>query len=384
MAESTRLFYRTLDRHKCEVTRESTVGAFPESSSGRLNAARTIYEPRSVTARATVPVPRSPRVERLHQLAQQGRLAEVAASAGRDERQHLSAAAYDVVWPIVFTRITRRFEQRRGHTVCSLGVDRLADQCLDRFHDDVEAVVDDLLTHARRPVFNVAAWVAGRLTAATVNGHRRARGERGALQRPRLPGWLAGALGEDRWLCALATEILVWVGVRESAGTGIWPLEAWAHRRFGVTGDWHGSDSATVAREVETVLAAMRRSPEWYESYVERPLGHKQAPVVALDVSGVDRPLTLTEPHLHVDAEMLRLAGGAVTAIDRRIAAGEDAQRVVVDVIRATFGRSVSVVGLDHAPHSASDPLGGLTGALTDLDTINRIVATVREIVDGR
>jgi hypothetical protein len=78
------------------------------------------------------------------------------------------------------------------------GVHRLADERLDRFHDDVEAVVDDLLTHARHPVFDLEGWVAGRLNAATVNGHRRLRGERGALQRPRLPGWLGAALGQDR------------------------------------------------------------------------------------------------------------------------------------------------------------------------------------------
>jgi hypothetical protein len=373
------------------------VGVSLESSSRSLNApgmsgsrrslnsaSSGLHESRSAAAWAAGPVPRSPRVERLHELAQQGRLADVAASAGRDERQYLFAAAYDMVWPIVFTRITRRVEQRRGHMVCSLGVDRLADECLDRFHDDVEAVVDDLLTHARRPVFNLEAWVAGRLNAATVNGHRRLRGERGALQRPRLPGWLGTALGQDRWLCALATEILVWVGARESAGTGIWPLEAWAQQRGVVTSDWRGSAPATVAREVETVLAVMRRRPDWYESYVERPPGHKQAPVSALDVSGVDRPLVLTEPHHDVDAEMLRLAADAVTAIDRRITAGEEAQQVVVEVIRSVFGRTVSIAGLDRAPHAAADPRGGLTGALTDMATVNRIVATVREIIEGR
>lgn len=368
-----------------------------ESSSRTRNAPRTgesrrppvRTQPRSHASRsaagpATGSTERSARVERLHELARQGRLAELAASTGRDERQQLNAAAYDVVWPIVFTRVTRRFEQRRGHTVCSLGVVRLADACLDRFHDDVEAVVDDLLTHARRPVFNLEAWVAGRLTAATVNGHRRLRGERGALQRPRIPRWLGAALRDDRWLCGLATQILVWVGVRESAGSGIWPLETWAHQRGLVTGDWRRSDPAIVAGDVETVLAAMRLRAEWYESYVERPLGHKQAPVSALDVTAVDRPLALIDPHHHVDAEMLRLAAAAVTAIGSRISTGEDARQVVVDVLRTVFGRAVSISGLDHAPHAAADPTGGLTDALADAARVNRIVATVLEIIGGR
>jgi hypothetical protein len=174
------------------------------------------------------------------------------------------------------------------------------------------------------------------------------------------------------------------VGVRESAGTGIWPLEAWAQQRGVVTNDWHGSDASIVAREVETVLTAMRRRPDWYESYVERPLGHKLAPVSTVYVTGVDRPLALTEPHHDVDAEMLRLAAHSVTAIDRRITAGEDAQQVVVEVIRGVFGRAVSIAGLDRAPHAAADPLGGLNGVLTDTATVNRIVATVREIIEDR
>jgi hypothetical protein len=324
-------------------------------------------------------------VRELRELARQGRLASTAAAARGDERLALTGAAYEVVWPIVFTRLTRRFEQRRGHPVCALGVDHLADECLDRFHDDVEAVVEDLLVHARQPVLNLEAWIAGRLTAATVNAHRRLRGQRGALQRPRLPGWLAAELGHDRWLGVLATEILVWVGVSATAGTGLWPLEAWAQRRGAFTGDWQHSDPAVVAREVEAVLAAMRRRPDWYESYVERPLGCKQAPVAAAPVGDgpgeVARPLALDDPHQRIDAELLRLAADAVRAIDQRVAQGEAAEAVVVEVIRAVFGQTVTVAGLDRAPHAAADPVGGLSGALADGATVNRIIATVLGII---
>lgn len=320
----------------------------------------------------------------LRELAREGRLAAVVAAADRPARQALTAAAYEVVWPIVFARLTRGIEQRRGHSGCAVGIDHLADECLDRFHDDVEAVVEDVLTHARQPVLNLEAWITGRLNAATVDGHRRRRGMRGALQRPRLPGWLTRDLGEDDWLTALATRMLVWVGVSHTAGSEIWPLEAWAQERAAHTGDW-SCDPAVVALEVETVLTAMRRRPLWYESYVERPLGRKQAPVAAQPVEdGTGEsamPLALTDPHARVESEMRRLAAAAVGAIGQRRGQGQETHAIVVEVIRAVFGGPFTGT-LDQAPHDVADPLGGVSGALADPATVDRIVATVRQITD--
>ncbi|GIE85425.1 hypothetical protein SAMN06264365_10546 [Actinoplanes regularis] len=321
--------------------------------------------------------------ERLRRLATEGVLAQHAAAARGYDRLELSSAAYDLVWPIVFTRLTRRFEQMRGHMACASGVGKLADECLDRFHDDVEAVVEDLLTHARRPVENLEAWVAARLGAATVDAHRRRRGERGALQRPRLPGWLADELGRDPWLTTLATQVLVWVGVDDTAGSEVWPLESWAQERARCVGDWPGSDRATVAREIEAVLGAMRKRPAWYESFVERPLGAKRAPVVsaAADRYGEQTtPLALGEPDQEVDLELLRLARRAVSLIDRRVAQGEEAHATVTDVIRDVFG-GVFTGTLDRAPHSVADPVGGVTGALASRGRLDRIVTTALSII---
>jgi len=328
-----------------------------------------------------------PPVRWLHELARQGKLAETAAAAQGEERIELTGAAYSVVWPIVYARVTRHFEQVRGHAACAAGVHNLADECLDRFHDDVESVVEDLLAHARQPIQHLEAWIASRLTAATVDGHRRLRGQRGALQRPRLPNWVADGLGHDPWLAWLATEILVWVGVTSTAGTEVWPLEAWAQERGQRTGDWAGSEPAVVAREVETVLTVMRRRPNWYESYVERPLGAKRAPVATAPVGEatgeVAKPLALVEAAAQVDSELLRLAAEAVRAIDARLATGEQAERIVVDVIRAIFGGSFTAT-LDRAPHEVADPLGGVSGALANVGTVNRIVATVMSIIGER
>jgi hypothetical protein len=312
---------------------------------------------------------------------------DAAAAAEGVHRQALHTAAYDIVWPIVFAGMTRGIELGRGHLNCAVGVHRLADQCLDRFHDDVEAVVNHLLTRARTPIVDLEAWVAGRLTAATVDGHRRRRGLRGALQRPRLPGWLAAELGHDRWLTTLATQVLVWVGVTTTAGHQVWPCEAWAQQRATCTGDWLRSDPETVAREVHIVLTAMRRRPDWYERYVERPLGGKQAPVAPLPMEEMQGeaalPLSLDDPYAQIEAEMQRLAADAVASIDSRLDSGEDTSTVVVEVIRGVFGGALTGT-LELAPYRVTDPLGDVTGALADSATVDRIVATVRAIISER
>lgn len=318
-------------------------------------------------------------VERLRGLARDGRLAAVAEEATGRERAALSGAAYSVVWPVVYERVTRGVERRRGHFVCAATVHRLADECLDRFHDDVEAVVTDLLSHARQPVVSVEAWIARRLMAATVDGHRRRRGERGALQRPRLPHWLAAELGHDPWLTRLALEILIWVGVPQTAGTDTWPLESWSQNRGSVTGDWQHGDTAVVAREVDVVLAAMRRRPHWYESYVERPLGLKVPPVVGTPAGDV-RPLSPVDPSEVADAQLQEIAAVAVEAIGSGLAGGGDPARVVSEVLKTVFGR-VTPTDLSVAPHVVSDPSSRLDELLADQQTVDRIVSDVLAVV---
>jgi hypothetical protein len=325
------------------------------------------------------------RIRRLRELAAAGHLADAAAE-GSPYRTALTGAAYDLVWPIVFDRVTRRFEKQRGHVLCATGIAQLNDDCLDRFHDDVEAVVDDLLTHARRPIRHVEGWVAARLGAATVNAHRRRRGERGALQRPRLPGWLVEALDRDPWLTTLATNMLVWVGVRGTAGNQVWPLEVWAQERGATTGDWQGSDPATVGREIDRVLAVMRRRPDWCASFVERPLGAKQPPVVAMATDLYGEPVTplgQDDDGVRIDSELQRLAGDAMRAISDRVDRGEAAESAVVGVIHTVFGGVLSGT-LDQAPHGAADPLGGITGALSDQRRVNAIVSTALTIIGER
>lgn len=363
---------------------------FSDEPTQRLNRGHigtTRRPPNEPSAGLYVSRPAAAGGRELRDLARSGRLAEVAATADAGGRTALTGAAYDVAWPIVFTRLTRRMELNRGHISCAAGIERLADECLDRFHDDVESVVEDLLAHACRPIMNLEGWIAGRLNAATVDGHRRRRGQRGALQRPRLPRWLAADLGSDRWLTTLATQMLVWVGLSGTAGAELWPLESWAQERAACTGDWQGSEPAVVSREIETVLTAMRRRPQWYESYVEGPLGRKQAAVSALGVEDgrgpAAAPLELGDPYSGVEAEMSRLAADAVEGIRKRLGRGEQTRAIVADVIRTVFGGPFTPT-IDRAPHQVADPIGGVTGALADLARLNRIVDTVRDIIDER
>jgi hypothetical protein len=322
----------------------------------------------------------------LRSLASQGRLADVAQSAPPGERTHLTGAAFALAWPIVFSRITRVNEQRRGHRACAVGLDRLADHCLDRFHDDVEAVVDDLLTHATMEIGNVEGWIASRLRAVTIDAHRRRRGARGALQRPRLPGWLVARLPGDAWFEQLAVQILVWVGVPTTAGAQLWPLDSWAERRTVVTGDVHGSDAPIVQREVDQVLAEMRCRPQWYADYIERPLGMKTpplAPAFAEHGSVAEPPaMTLTEPDEATDARLADLASIALIAIEKQLAHDPGNDAALRRIITTVFGRMDTGGDFVQVPDQVGDH--GVMALVDDPHELRRIVQAVREIVaDG-
>ena len=202
----------------------------------------------------------------LGELAAEGRLAAMAAEGPRAHAL-LGAAVYAMAWPIVFSRVTRTVELRRGHHGCMRSISSLNPECLDCFEDDVAAVVDYVLRFADTPIADLEGWMASRVRQACVDGYRRRRGQRGALQRPRLPDFLAGGLGRDPWLCFLAVSVLTWAGLPATAGCGLWPLEEWGRARQLRVPGAAAVDAAAVEREVETVLAVMRTRPDWYERY---------------------------------------------------------------------------------------------------------------------
>ncbi|WP_410673297.1 hypothetical protein [Amycolatopsis sp. cmx-4-68] len=316
----------------------------------------------------------------VRRLARAGRLAGSASAAPPGDLARLRGAVYTVAWPLVFSRITRPLERRRRHPDCARGLEWLRPDCLDRFHDDVEAVVEHALRRATGPIENFDGWLATRLSPATVDAHRRRRGEIGALQRPRLPAWLGEALGGEAWLGELAVQILVWAGVPATAGAELWPLDGWAARRAEVTGE-PVADRDTLDREVRTVLAAMRTRPQWHAEHVERPLGHKQAPVAPMpaDASAEPAPLELAGPDEVDDARLAGLADRALRAIEVRLDHGEVPAAAVTAVVRRVFGGGVSA--LDRMPHHGSARDEWLATALADEARLERIVGTVLAVL---
>jgi hypothetical protein len=304
--------------------------------------------------------------------------------ASPEERRALRAEAAEIAGPIVFRRITRPMELRRRHPACAAGVRHLAPGCVDRYHDDVDAVLDDLFTHGDRPIANLEGWITTRLRRATVEGHRRRRGEQGAQQRPRPPAWLITALGRDPWLVELAKAVLEWAGAEATAGRSLWPLTAWAARRTTVTGDTEAGE-AVVAAEVETVLAAMRRRGAWYEKNVERPLGRKQAPVwfpVRAD-DAEPEPLALVDPHERDDAELRELAARAIDLIAARVARGEKPSDVVPETLTAVFGEIPASHGMDRAPGTGGDA-DEVVALIGQPARLRRIIAAVVRLLDDR
>jgi hypothetical protein len=277
--------------------------------------------------------------DRVRQLASRGELADHAAAASGDARRCLRASVFEIAQPVVFWHLTRKLERKRGHYRCATAVVHLEDQCLDRFHDDMDAVVDDVFRNAGIVITSLEGWIRSRLTHSTVDGYRRRRSERGALQRPRVPRWLAAALGDNHARMALAVDILDFVGTDTVVGPGIWPFEQWAERHIARSGD-PSTALQVVTRETEIVLSAMRCRPQWYADYVERPLGHKRPLSVPLPRFSSENgtELVLESAFRQEEPDVLaEWAAVAVAAIDSRIAAGETPEAVVVDVVSAVF-----------------------------------------------
>ncbi|SCE68696.1 hypothetical protein GA0074696_0230 [Micromonospora purpureochromogenes] len=324
----------------------------------------------------------SANADRVRELARQGRLAQYFWNASAEERRLLRTGAFEIAWQLVFLRITQPIERRRHH-VCAKGVPWLAPDCLDRFHHDVEAVLDDLFAHADVPIENLEGWLVRWMQRATVDGYRRRRGERGAPQRPRVPKCLVTALGDDPWLVELARLILDWVGTDTSAGGSLWPLAAWAERRAGFTGDHHGGESA-VSAEVEVVLAAMRRRPGWYERTVEAPLGRKQAPVSFSAGHPESEPLALVAQHEKDDSLLQELAARAIDLLERRMKAGEDLHILVTDVLTTVFGELTTEHDLGRSP--GEDPVDPdrVAALISDRKRLDHIVATIVDLLGRR
>jgi hypothetical protein len=183
-------------------------------------------------------------------------------------------------------------------------------------------------------------------------------------------------------LSVLAIDIMTWVGIPATAGTGLWPYGAWTERRAEITGD--AGTERDVEREVEIELTAMRRNPAWYEKYILRPIGRKQAPLSADSDADdtVERSyLALTPRQEADDIALADLAAVAIEAMASRMARGEDVQAVVVDVIRTLFGSGTGADRMDRPPGTDADVDEQVCERLDDPESVDRIVDVVLDIV---
>jgi hypothetical protein len=312
-------------------------------------------------------------------LARLASLRDVLTRADESERRRLYEAGFACAYPVVFQVVTRKVERARGHHACARGIRHLAGECLDGFHDDVEALVEHLFA-STAPIDDLGAWLAFWAPRAAVDGHRRRRGERGALQRPRMTKALQAALGSDPWLMDLALRILTWVGIPTTAGAGLWPLEEWAQSRAEVTGDPRGSTPATVEAEVGRVLGVLSRRTAWFARHVERPLGLKPAPVAAPpgDGAGDPRPLVTTDQQ---DVYAVLLAADALAAIDARLRCGGDPVAAVVDVLTTLFLGGSGAEELSRPPGAAGAPDERLSALLSDPAALSGVVERILRIV---
>ncbi len=316
--------------------------------------------------------------------ARDGRLADYL----RQDPAQARGSLYQIVSDVVYQQLTRKVELQRGHRRCAMSVYHLEPECNDRHQDDVEAVLEDLMRHADLRIANLRGWLVPRLRPVTVDAHRRRRGERGAQQRPRLPlpNWLDDRIDGDPWLRVLAVEILTWVGVPETVRQGLWPLAAWADRRAAITGEFTGEGEHAVANDVERVLAAMRTNPQWYERYIERPLGSKQVPLIPFNQADVDMygdlfALQLVSPAEAEDNLLLDLARQAIDLIAQRLRRGDDPRTTVREVMLAVFGLTAITEAMAQPPDIGTDRQERINKLLNDPVAVDLLVELVMTIV---
>ncbi len=319
----------------------------------------------------------------LRALAGCGGLREAASVPGEVAR--LRSEAFEVALPLVWERHTRPLEARKGHRRCMTGVRQLEPDCADGFTDDLESVVTALLAYSR-PISSLEGWITSRMANAIKDGHRvrRAR-EMGAQQRVRVPTRLAMRLGNDPWLVALADRVLQWVGVRHTAGAGLWPLDTWAEDRAAIAGRAEGGPGGeTVADDLAAVLTAMKEcDAAWYEKYVERPLGRKWAPVATANWLGEDGAtageaayLDLAPGHERDDARLAEAASACLELIRGGLADGGAPRQVVADALTASFVTEDSVSD----EFADADPGDVVMAVLADAAALDRLVGEVLDI----
>ncbi|WP_433608691.1 helix-turn-helix domain-containing protein [Dactylosporangium sp. CA-139114] len=337
---------------------------------------RTVTSTRALASRAPI----RDDCDFLRELAARTPLAEFAETLDGRDRRTLTGAAYRLAMPIVFHQITRHLELRRGHVRCAVSSRLLDPECHDRFADDVDAVVEDLLRQARIRISNLDGWIVSRLNAALVDANRRRRGSVGAMQRPRLPQWLQKALHDDAWLTWLALSILDWVGVPVAAGNGLWPLEAWAQRHEKITSTY-GTDTAAVERDIARVLTVMRCRPAWYERFVQEPLARKQQRLRPL-YEEEEPQVALRQRREAQDDRLLELSNRAIEEIRIRMGRRRQApETVVTEVITEIFAGGTGADELDRPP--GEDGLDThIANLLVDPDGVGRIVTAVLAVIN--
>jgi hypothetical protein len=324
--------------------------------------------------------PRPSDFARVRDAMASGRLDRFMRTATAGER----AALYMIVYHLVF-RVVQIRERVRGHSDCAGSPERMRPECHDQFLDNVETMLEDLLRHAHIPVANAEGWLRSRFNAVTVDANRRRRGRAGALQRPRMPQWLDRLLTTE-WHRTLALEIMNWVGVPQSAGLSLWPLNAWAALRDQVTGTT-GSSDAEVMADINIVLRAMRTNAPWFSSYIERPIGHKQTGVVPAQRTGAENSerepdhLDLVSADEHTDALLRRLAAVAVNDIADALAAGGDVNAAVVTALTEVFVVGSGADGLAELPGAGTDHAELVERLLANEENVRRIAKTVIEIL---
>jgi hypothetical protein len=292
------------------------------------------------------------------------------------------AEFHTAAWEI-FLPIARREHRTQCRNCTQRGL--VGPVCVDRTNENAIALLERFF-RARQEIQVLEAWATAALLNAIVDHYRRQRGERGALQRARVPKWLATAFGHDPKRVLLAELIIDWVGVPTTGGlSSLWPYGEWADRCAPLAGGRHAYGERDVRRDVEHVLAVMRRQrPAWFAAHILEPLTYQEVPVVH-EPGGTEyeqfrraREASSAKDEQYLDDSATNLIA-ALQAEARR--GGGLSAAVVRHLIAAEFGRRPAGSDVGRLPgDEPADLDDAVHSALTD-DRIDALVAEVLAIL---
>lgn len=229
---------------------------------------------------------------------------------------------------------------------------RLPPETADRVTNDAQALLEKFVTMKDPIKVSLEAWATGARPNAVSDKNRRDRGERGALQKARVPEGLKRALGHDPLLVEIARRIIDFAGTPRAVGGSGWPTGTWSSDLAPLAGAAGEYPERACERDVERVLHLMAAwNQTWLDQRILGPLSRQALPVAFRDdAAETDRPGSADERDADQrDRLLLDAAADLLDALADRLAVGDGVPAEVAREVLEEFEKRSGVRISDRA-----------------------------------